>query len=123
MQYAVIKSGGKQYKVSAGDTLTVDKLSLDGKTSTVFDEVLLTVDEGKANIGNPILKGVTVDATLVENKRGEKIHVRRFKAKSRYRRTTGFRAEQSVFKIDKINFDSKKSSKSTEEKVDSKEDK
>ncbi len=123
MQYAVIKTGGKQYKVSAGDTLTVDKLSLDGKNSVTFDEVLLVVDENKASVGNPIVKDATVDATLVENKRGEKIHVRRFKAKSRYRRTTGFRAEQSVFKIDKINFDSKKSSKSLEDKTDSKKDK
>jgi large subunit ribosomal protein L21 len=123
MQYAVIKSGGKQYKVSPGQTLTVDKLSLDGKNSTVFDEVLLVVDEGKANVGKPNVKGATVEATLVEHKRGEKIHVRRFKAKSRYRRTTGFRAEQSVFKIDKISFDSKKNSKAAEEKTDSKEDK
>lgn len=104
MQYAVIRSGGKQYKVSVGDTLSVDKISDDPGKSVVFDEVLLFVDGEKVNVGNPTLKGAKVSAKFVENKKGDKIRVMKFKAKSRYRRTTGFRAQLSVVQIEKIDF-------------------
>ena len=121
MQYAVIKSGGKQYKVSAGDSLTLDRLNLDGKKTITFDEVLLVVNDGVATIGKPNVNGAKVEATLIEDKQGEKIRVMRFKAKSRYRRTIGFRAQQSVVKIDKIDFGSGKSSEKTKEPTKSNE--
>lgn len=104
MQYAVIRSGGKQYKVSVGDTLSVDKISDDPGKSVVFDEVLLFVDGDKVKVGNPNLKGAKVSAKFVENKKGDKIRVMKFKAKSRYRRTIGFRAQLSVVQIEKIDF-------------------
>lgn len=115
MQYVIIKSGGKQYKVSTGDTISVDKLDLDGKEKIDIDDVLLCVNEGDVSIGQPMVKGATVEATLVENKKDEKIRVMRFKAKSRYRRTIGFRAQKTVLKIDKINFGSNKSVKEVEQ--------
>lgn len=121
MHYAVVKSGGKQYRVSEGQDLTLDRLKLDGKKSFVFEDVLLVVDNNKVTIGAPFVKGATVEATLIEEIRGEKLYIRRFKAKSRYRRVTGFRAEQSVVKISKINLD-KKNLKVEEEKKISKED-
>jgi large subunit ribosomal protein L21 len=117
MQYAVIKSGGKQYKVSTGDTIEVDKIKDTDKKSVAFD-VLLSVDEGKVNIGNPLVKGAKVEATIIENKKGDKIHVRRFKAKSRYRKVIGFRSQKTVVKIDKIDLSNKK-----EDKTDSKKEK
>jgi large subunit ribosomal protein L21 len=113
MQYAIIKSGGKQYKVNVGDTLTVDRISGDNK-KIVFEDVLLLVNEGKVTLGKPSVKGAVVEGSLVENKRGEKIRVARFKAKSRYRKVTGFRSELSVIKIDKIAFGSDKKSEDTD---------
>ena len=110
MQYAVIKSGGKQYKVNVGDTLELDKLTTE-KDKVIFSEVLLLVTNGKVTVGKPSIKGALVEATLLEQKKGEKIRVARFKAKSRHRRVTGFRAHLSVVKIDKINFGSKNVSK------------
>src|SRR4051812_26075620 len=106
MQYAVIRTGGKQYKVTSGDVLEVDKIKTDAK-SVVLDDVLLLVDEDKVSVGNPVVKGAKVTAKLVEQKKGDKIRVMKFKAKSRYRRTTGFRAQLSVLEIGKIDFPGK----------------
>lgn len=100
MDYAVIKTGGKQYKVSAGDTIEIDRLP-EGKELT-FEEVLLVVSDGQVKIGKPTLSGVKVKATLVEQTKGDKIRVSKFKAKARYRRTIGFRASLSKVKIEKI---------------------
>lgn len=113
MQYAVIKSGGKQYKVTVGDVLELDKLSSVSKDDVVFNDVLLVVDEGKTTIGKPLIDGAKVEAKLIENKKGDKIRVSKFKAKARYRKTIGFRAELSVVKIEKIAFESNKGDKKT----------
>lgn len=102
MQYAVIKSGGKQYRVSAGDTITLDKLNFADKKTYVFDEVLLLVSDGKITLGKPNIKGVTVAASLVAQKKGDKIRVAKYKAKVRYRKVMGFRPQLSVVKIEKI---------------------
>lgn len=102
MKYAVIVSGGKQYKVSEGDVITVDKLLGDKNDKINFDEVLLMVDEGNVKIGKPVVSGVKVAGELVEQIKGDKIRVSKFKAKSRYRRTVGFRALLTQIKIDKI---------------------
>ena len=113
MDYAVIKTNGKQYKVSAGDVLTLDRLDLNDKKTIVFDQVLLAVNDGAVLVGKPTVNGAKVEASFVEDKQGDKIHVRRFKAKSRYRKVIGFRAQQTVVKIDKIDFGSTKADKST----------
>ena len=122
MDYAIIKTNGKQYKVSAGDSLTLDRLELNDKKTIVFDQVLLTVNGESVSIGKPTVNGAKVEASFVEDKKGEKIHIRRFKAKSRYRRTTGFRAQQTVVKIDKIDFGSQKADKSTKTEEKAKEE-
>lgn len=113
MQYAIIRSGGKQYKVNAGDVLEVDKIITDKKTIT-FDDVLLVVNDGKVSVGKPTVSGAKVEATVVESKKGDKITVRKYKAKVRYRKTIGFRPELSVIKIEKISFGSDKSSEKVE---------
>lgn len=113
MEYAVIRTGGKQYKVSAGDTIQVDKLNNSDKKEITFDDVLLVSLDGKLNIGSPVVSGARVRATLVDQIKGDKIRVQKFKAKSRYRRTTGFRAQMSVIKIEKIEVGAK-----TEKKVE-----
>ena len=102
MKYAVIKTGGKQYKVSEGDVIEIDRLpsAKDGKI--VFDEVLLLATDLGVKIGKPILNGIKVEAKLLADLRGEKIRVSKFKSKVRYRRVSGFRAELSKVQIEKI---------------------
>lgn len=102
MTYAVLQSGGKQYRVSVGDILEIDRLdgAKDGKIT--FDKVLLFSADGQVKVGKPILSDVKVRAKILEQKKGDKIRVSKFKAKSRYRRTTGFRAFLTRVQIEKI---------------------
>jgi len=101
VKYAVIKTGGKQYKVKEGDVIEVDRLSEKGQ-KIVFDEVLLSVTDSTVKIGKPKIANGKVEAQLINNTRGEKIRVSKFKAKVRYRKTTGFRANLTKVKITKI---------------------
>lgn len=101
MKYSVIKTGGKQYRVSEGDVIEIDRLSSD-KSKVVFDNVLLSVSDSSVKIGKPYVSGAKVEAELLENLRGEKLRVSKFKSKVRYRKTVGFRAELSRIKIKKI---------------------
>lgn len=100
MNYAVIKSGGKQYKVAVGDLLTIDKVKSD-KSQVEFNQVLLVNDNGKVDLGTPLLKSI-VKAEVIENKQGEKLRVARYKAKSNYRRVIGFRPQLTKVKITAI---------------------
>lgn len=98
MKYSVIKYQGHQYKVVEGQELLIDKL-LDKSEP----EVLLFVDKGKTKIGKPVLKDVKVKVkVLSELEKGEKIDIYKFKAKSRYRRHTGFRPQYTKLLIEKI---------------------
>jgi len=119
MNYAVIRSGGKQYKVSTGDVVELDKLNLEENKNVVFDDVLLLVQEGNTTIGKPNVSGAKVEAKLIEQKKGDKIRVSKFKAKSRYRKTIGFRAQLTVVQIEKINFSGKNSTGKVEKVVKS----
>lgn len=101
MKYAVIKTGGKQYRVTEGDIIEVDRL--DAKEGLVtFDSVLLLVSDENVEIGKPLISDARVKAKLLEQKRGDKIRVAKFKSKVRYRRVSGFRAELSKVQIEKI---------------------
>ena len=108
MNYAVIKTGGKQYKISEGNILDVDRLPQKKDQEMVFKEVLLASIDGKIEIGKPYLESVMVSAKIMDEIRGVKVRVAKFKAKSRYRRATGFRAELTKIKIEKIMFSSGK---------------
>lgn len=101
MKYAVIAISGSQYKVEENQVITVDKLDPSIKSTS---DVLLIVDEDKAKVGNPTVKGASVDFESVRDYQGEKLRVSTFKAKSRYRKTKGFRAQLTDIKITKINF-------------------
>jgi large subunit ribosomal protein L21 len=101
MKYAVIKTGGKQYRVSEGDTLEVDKLEVK-ENQVVFDNVLLLVEDENVQIGKPFIEGAKVKAKLLEQKKGDKIRVAKFKSKVRYRRVTGFRSLLSKVQIEAI---------------------
>ncbi len=101
MKYAVIKTGGKQYRVTEGDVIEVDKLEVKENLIT-FDNVLLLVSDEGVQIGKPFLLEAKVKGKLLEQKKGEKIRVAKFKSKVRYRRVAGFRAMLSKVQIEKI---------------------
>ena len=97
--YAVIKTGGKQYRVQAGDLLVVEKL--DGKPGAklAFDEVLLIGEGASVKLGEPTIKGASVSATLIETRKGVKIKVFKKIRRQGYRRTGGHRQFQSVLRV------------------------
>jgi large subunit ribosomal protein L21 len=102
MKYAVIKTGGKQYKVSEGDILEVERLKGEKDQKVTFDNVLLLVSDSTVKLGKPFIQGEKVEGKLLENIRGEKVRVSKFKSKVRFRRTTGFRASISKVLVEKI---------------------
>ena len=104
MKYAVIAISGTQYQVSENQTITVDHLDLKEGDSAVTDQVLLTVNEDKINLGTPMVKGASVEYQVIKHYQDKKIKVFKYKAKSRYRRTQGHRSQLTDIKITKINF-------------------
>ncbi|MBI5465162.1 50S ribosomal protein L21 [Candidatus Gottesmanbacteria bacterium] len=100
--YAVIKIGGKQYKVFEGEILEIDKLQKNPGEQIEFGEVLLVVKNGEVKIGQPTVPGTKVTAKILEQIKGKKIRIARFKAKVRYRRVKGFRPLLTRVKIEKI---------------------
>jgi len=101
-KFAVIKTGGKQYIVRKGDVLDVEKLTDEEGNTLVFNDVLL-IDDGKTTkIGDPILKDSKVEAKLIEQGRGRKLHVIRYRAKSRHFRKYGHRQPYSKVEITSI---------------------
>lgn len=98
-KYAVLRIGGKQYKAEEGKEILVDKM-LDLKAQP---EVLLTVDGDKVSVGTPLVKDAKVTIKVVEEMvKGEKIDVYKYKAKSRYRKHTGFRAQMTKLLVEKL---------------------
>ncbi len=102
MKYAIIQTGGKQYKVSDGDVIEVERLTTEKDQIVSFKEVLLYTDDGVAKVGTPFVDGISVGATVVDQFRGDKIRVSKFKAKARYRRVTGHRQNLTRLKIGMI---------------------
>ena len=100
--FAVIKSGGRQYKVSVGQKLEVNRLPVEVGKQVQFDEVLLISDAGNTMVGSPVVADAMVLATAIEHARGEKLIVFKYKAKKRYRHRRGHRQELTVFTIDDI---------------------
>lgn len=93
MKFAIIETGGKQYKVAVGESLSIEKLPGDHKEgdTITFDKVLLIDDGSDTKVGTPYIDGAKIEATFEEAGKGKKITVRKFKAKSRYTRTYGHR--------------------------------
>ena len=99
MEYAVVRIGGKQYKVSKGDIIDVDKQDMKVNDQVVLDDVLLFVSDGKTKIGNPRVSDVKIKAKVLTQKKGKKIRVAKFKAKVRYRRVMGFRSQLTSLEV------------------------
>ena len=97
--YAVIKTGGKQYRVKAGDMLVVEKLDGDAGAKVAFDQVLMLGDGADVVVGAPMVEGAVVNATLVETRKGDKIKVFKKIRRQGYRRTQGHRQFETVLRV------------------------
>ncbi len=100
--YAIIATGGKQYKVAEGDIIKVEKLGCEAGATVAFDQVL-AVNNGELKVGNPTVAGATVSATVVEEGRGKKVIVYKYKRKTGFHKRNGHRQAYTKVKIDKIN--------------------
>lgn len=100
--YAVVETGGKQYRVSPGERIMVERLPGRPGESVVFDRVLLVVDDGNVHIGRPLVAGARVEGTIVQQGRGRKIIVFKYKPKERYRRKRGHRQYFTEVQVDRI---------------------
>jgi large subunit ribosomal protein L21 len=100
--FAVIRTGGKQYKVAKDDLIVVEKLAGEPGATIELGEVLMLGDGATVSAGTPLVSGATVSATLVEQRRADKIIVFKKKRRHNYRRKNGHRQYQSVLRIDEI---------------------
>ena len=100
--FAVVKTGGKQYKVRVGETIDVEKLAVEEGTQVQLDQVLLAANDGDVAYGRPLIDGAVVTARVVRQHRGPKLIVFRYKSKSRYRRRTGHRQSLTQLTIQSI---------------------
>ena len=102
MMYAVVRSGGKQYRVSPGGSVRVEKLSGEVGSKVTLDEVLMIGGEGDVKIGTPTVDGASVSGTITAQGRGDKIRVFKMKRRKGYRRTQGHRQDYTEIAIDGI---------------------
>ena len=100
--YAIIATGGKQYKVAEGDIVNVEKLGVEAGQAVSFDQVLV-VNNGQLKVGNPTVAGASVSATVVEEGKNKKVIVYRYKRKTGYHKKNGHRQPFTKVKIEKIN--------------------
>ncbi len=100
--YAIIATGGKQYKVSEGDIITIEKLGVEAGETVTFDQVL-AVNDGELKIGTPTVENATVEASVVANGRAKKVIVYKYKRKTGYHKKNGHRQAFTKVKIEKIN--------------------
>ena len=101
--YAVIKTGGKQYRVAEGDVIYVEKLDAEAGETVTFDKVLCVVNDETATVGTPVVDGATVTAKVEKNGKSAKVRVYKMKPKKGYRRTQGHRQPYTKVQIEAIN--------------------
>ena len=102
--YAVIKSGGKQHKVSEGEEILLEKLSLDEGEVIEFSEVLAVNKDGNLNVGNPLLEGAVVKGKVIDHLKTKKITVIKMKRRKDYRKKQGHRQNLTKVKIESISY-------------------
>jgi large subunit ribosomal protein L21 len=101
--YAVVKTGGKQYRVSAGETIQVEKLEGDSGHKIHLSEVLLLADGENVTVGRPFVEGASVDAEILDHAKHRKVLIYKFRRRKRYRRKAGHRQPFTALKITAIN--------------------
>ena len=100
--YAVVQTGAKQYRVSQGDTLSIERIEVEKGKEVTFDQVLLVADGETVKIGTPLLKGAAVTAEVVDHKRGPKLIAFKMRRTEGYHRKVGHRQELTVVKVKDI---------------------
>ena len=100
--YAIIATGGKQYKVSEGDIIKVEKLGAEAGTTYTFDQVLAVSNDG-LKIGNPVVEGASVEPSVLGDGKAKKVVVYKYKPKTGYHKKNGHRQQYTAVKIEKIN--------------------
>ena len=100
--YAIIETGGKQYKVAEGDTLFIEKLPNEAGETVTFDKVLALLDGDKATFGAPVVEGAKVSASVVKNGKGKKIMIFKYNPKKGYRKRQGHRQPYTKVQISAI---------------------
>ncbi len=100
--FAVVQTGGKQYKVAPGQLLTVDRMSGEVNDEIRLEKVMMISGDSGITLGTPGVLGATIRATIVGQTKGEKLRVFKFKSKKRYRKTMGHRSHLTVLKIEEI---------------------
>ena len=115
--YAVVITGGKQYRVEAGNELTIERLAADAGSSVTFDRVLFVGDGDTVTVGTPTVDGASVSAMVLGEVLGPKLRIFKFKQKVKYRRTTGHRQHLTRVRIEEISASGKTVRAETAEKV------
>lgn len=100
--YAVIKTGGKQYKVSVGEKLKVEQITADVDSQVVLNEVLMLVDGEAVSVGTPLVEGASVTCTVVSHGRGEKVRIFKMRRRKHYQKRQGHRQNFTELRIDAI---------------------
>ncbi len=100
--YAVIKTGGKQYKVTVGEKLKVEQIAADVDSQIVLNEVLMVVDGEAVSVGAPLLAGATVTCTVVSHGRGEKVRIFKMRRRKHYQKRQGHRQNFTEIRVDAI---------------------
>lgn len=100
--YAVIKTGGKQYRVSSGEKLKVEQLPAGVGAQVVLDQVLMVADGDKVTLGTPLLSGAKVEATVLSQGRSDKVHIFKMRRRKHFKKQQGHRQNFTELRIDKI---------------------
>ena len=100
--HAIIETGGKQFRVSEGDTLFIEKLPAEAGDAITFDKVLAVIDGDKASFGTPVVEGAKVEACVVKNGKGKKVMIFKYNPKKGYRKRQGHRQPYTKVTIGKI---------------------
>jgi len=115
MAYAIIKTGGRQFRVAEGDTIDVDLLDVDPSKTATFDDVLMFADGDKVTHGNPLISGAKVTGEVLEQRKDKKVISFKYKRRKGYHRTVGHRRKLTRVKIKAINVGAKKTALKKEE--------
>jgi large subunit ribosomal protein L21 len=108
MAYAIIKTGGRQFRVAEGDTIDVDLLDVDPGKTTTFADVLMFADGDNVTHGNPLISGAKVTAEVLEQRKDKKVIAFKYKRRKGYHRTVGHRRKLTRVKIKSISVEAKK---------------
>jgi large subunit ribosomal protein L21 len=101
--YAVIKAGGKQYRVAPGQNLKIEQVQADVGTTIVLDQVLMVADGEAVHVGTPTVAGAKVSATVVAHGRGPKVRIFKMRRRKHYQKTQGHRQNYTEIRVDAIN--------------------